>query len=130
MTNCLFYSLFFALFLNISLGSLRYSQVHRVVMSAYKGMFEASVVTVDSKGESTTPYFDKTTLTSYVTKYLDKNLSKYVTDYKVTTKLLKQNNSICALSCTRVSLTTKAKINTFLTYESTQVFTIKSDGQV
>ena len=73
MTNCIFYSLFFVLFLNVSVGSLKYSQIHRTFLSLYKGMFEASTITVSSLGNSITPYFDSSKVETYIGKYFSKN---------------------------------------------------------
>ena len=47
-------------------------------MSIYKGMLEASVITVDDNGESTVPYYDKEVLSNYVTTYLENNIKNYV----------------------------------------------------
>ena len=91
MTNCIFYSLFFALFLNLSFGSLRISQVNRVFMSIYKGMIEASVVTINDQGEPIIPYYSQTTLNSYVDDYLKTNISKYVKEYTLNTLYLEDN---------------------------------------
>lgn len=127
MTNCIFYSLFFALFLNLSFGSLRISQVNRVFMSIYKGLIEASVVTINDQGEPIMPYYSQTTLNSYVDDYLKTNISKYVKDYTLNTKYLEDNlYSVCDENCRVVSINLKAKINVFYEYDRTQTFAIRS----
>ena len=127
MTNCIFYSLFFALFLNISVGSLKFSQVNRVFMSIYKGLFEASVITIDNAGEPTTPYFDKRLVENYVDSYLKENLSKYSKDYNVDVSYPSDNDdSFCKRDCSRVKIGLTAKINAFYSYEKERVFYIES----
>lgn len=127
MTNCIFYSLFFALFLNLSFGSLRISQVNRVFMSIYKGMIEASVVTINDQGEPIMPYYSQTTLNSYVDDYLKTNISKYVKDYTLNTKYLEDSlYNVCDENCRVVSINLKAKINVFYEYDRTQTFAIRS----
>ena len=127
MTNCIFYTLFFTMFLNVSIGSLKYSQVHRTYMAAYKGIFEACSVSVGTNGEPVVPYYNMTKLKKYVTNYFDTNLSKYTTNYTVSMKYLSNRNVICRSNCRRLKLTLNAKINTFYTYSNSQIFTIK-DG--
>ena len=127
MTNCIFYSLFFALFLNLSFGSLRISQVNRVFMSIYKGMIEASVVTINDQGEPIIPYYSQTTLNSYVDDYLKTNISKYVKEYTLNTLYLEDNlYNVCDENCRVVSINLKAKINAFYEYDRTQTFAIRS----
>ena len=128
MTNCIFYSLFFVLFLNISVGSLKYSQIHRTFMSIYKGMFEACTITVDANGEPTTPYFNKEKMDNYIDNYFKVNVSKYTKDYTVTCMYFGGTNSfVCTSECKNVFITLKAKINAFYDYEKTEMFSIK-DG--
>lgn len=121
MTNCIFYSLFFALFLNVSIGSLKFSQVNRVFMSIYKGLFEASVITIDDKGEPTAPYFKKELVESYVDNYLEENLSRYSKDYTVDVSYpsIEENPS-------KVKISLSANINVFYSYEKERVFYIES----
>ena len=129
MTNCLFYSLFFALFLNISFGSLRISQVNRVFMSIYKGMLEASILTISNKGEPIYPYFNEERLEAYVDDYLKENISRYTTRYSVSTQLLMSNGDYCDSICRKVEITLSAKIYTFYHYNKTQTFVIGSASQ-
>jgi len=130
MTNCIFYCLFFALFLNISMGSLKYSQIHRTFMSIYKGMFESCVITVDNNGDPITPYFDSAQIKFLVDNYLKDNLSKYSKDYSVSYKFLSSNNSLlCKKNCRRIKITLTAKINSFYKYDNSQTFAV-ADGDV
>lgn len=127
MTNCLFYAMFFALFLNLSLGSLRYSQINRVFMSIYKGMLEASLLTIDTNGSPVMPYYNKETLNNYVCEYLDHNISRYATDYQISTQFYERDSdSICDTYCRKVVISLKAKINLFYDYEKSQTFTVRS----
>lgn len=127
MTNCIFYSLFFALFLNLSFGSLRMSQVNRVFMSIYKGMLEASVLTIDEDGEPVVPYYNKERLTSYVDNYLKQNISKYLKEYTVNTMYYNDDlTTLCDYDCRKVSINLKGKINLFYNYDRTQTFVIRS----
>ena len=127
MTNCIFYSLFFALFLNLSFGSLRISQVNRVFMSIYKGMLEASVLTIEDNGEPVVPYYNKNTVEIYIDNYLKENISKYTKEYTVNTKYYTENSTTtCEFECRKVSINLKAKINTFYKYDRTQTFVVRS----
>ena len=128
MTNCIFYSMFFVLFLNISIGSLKYSQIHRTFMSIYKGMFEACAVTVDENGEPVNPYYNMDKMDNYINTYFKTNLSKYTKDYTVTYRYIGGTNTfICRSECRNITITLKAKINAFYDYEKTEMFSIK-DG--
>lgn len=125
MTNAIFYSLFFSLFLNISMGSLKYSQVHRTFMSVYKGMFEACLVSVDSKGEPIIPYYNLNEMNSYVNNYFKKNLSKYTKNYVVNIRFMQPTGTtICRTQCRRVRIRLVAEINSFYSYDKTQVFSV------
>ena len=127
MTNCLFYSFFFVLFLNLSFGSLRLSQVNRAFMSIYKGMLEASVLTIDDDGEPVVPYYDKNTFDNYVDDYLRDKISKYTKDYTVTTSYYADSSdTVCEDVCRKVSINLNAKINTFYKYDKTQTFLVRS----
>ena len=127
MTNCIFYSLFFTLFLNLSFGSLRFSQVNRVFASIYKGMLEASVLTINNNGEPVVPYYNKERLGVYVDTYLKENISKYTTKYTVNTEYFNQNGvPTTGDYCRTVSINLKAKINIFFDYDKTQTFVVKS----
>lgn len=131
MTNCIFYAMFFTLFLNMVLGSLRMSQINRVFMSIYKGMLEASVLTIDNSGEPVEPYYNKATFNDYVDDYLKENLSRYTTDYSLETVFLsKDTNTVCTSFCRKVEITLKAKVNFLYTYEKTQVFTVRDKDEL
>lgn len=132
MTNCLFYTMFFTLFLNLSFGSLRYSQINRNFMSIYKGMLEACLITVNTSGEPIFPYFDKTQINDYVVNYLDKNISRYSRDYEVKTTYLVKNldTMICSNKCTVLKISLKARINAFLDYEKDQTFVVRSEEEL
>lgn len=127
MTNCIFYSLFFVLFLNLSFGSLRISQVNRVFMSIYKGMLEASVLTISDNGEPVVPYYNKVTLEKYVDDYLKENISRYTKEYTVNTKYFNDDSyTICESNCHKVSINLKTTINAFYKYDKTQTFVVRS----
>ena len=131
MTNCLFYTLFFALFLNVSFGSLRYAQINRSFMSVYKGMLEASVVTIDKHGEPTIPYYDENKVVEYSNSYLSKNIAKYTKDYSIDITFFdKESGYLCNESCEKVKINLKAKINFFYTYDKSQIFIIKSGDEL
>lgn len=132
MTNCLFYAMFFTLFLNLSFGSLRYSQINRSFMSIYKGMLEACLITINNSGEPIFPYFNETQIDDYVVNYLDRNISKYSRDYDVNTKYLVKDspNNICTSKCTVIEISLNAKINAFLDYQKDQTFIVRSEDEV
>lgn len=131
MTNCIFYTIIFVLFLNISFGSLRFSQVNRSFMSIYKGMLEASVITVDENGESTLPYYDEHAIDTYVNEYLKREISNYVTNYDVNISYInKDTNEVCLKACHALNITLDADINYFYKYHKTQTFIVASRGEV
>lgn len=131
MTNCLFYSMFYVLFLSLSMGSLRFSQINRTFMSIYKGMLEASVLTIDESGEPVVPYYSKEIVQEYVVNYLEKNLKRYTKDYTVNTDFVDENQSqYCTDFCREVKITLKAKINFFYKYEKTQRFLVVTKDQI
>lgn len=124
MTNCIFYTLFFALFLNMSIGSLKYSQVHRTFMSIYRGMFEACSATVGYDGNPSFPYYDANKMNSYLDEYFTQNLARYVKEYSYTYDFLNENASICVNYCGKVQIHLTANINSFYKYDKTQIFSI------
>lgn len=124
MTNCLFFAVFFTLFSMFSYGSLKFSQVNRAFLSCYKGMFEASAVSVDDNGEPMVPYYDASTVRNYVRTYLESEIAKYVSDYKVT---ISYSKPIIKTSKYRaVTLNLTADINLLFKYNKSQTFTILS----
>lgn len=128
MINCIFYTLFFSLFLNISIGSLKYSQIHRTFMSIYKGMFEACTITVNESGEPITPIYNMQKMKSYIDNYFKVNLKKYTNNYKVTYNYIGGTNTfICRSNCRTIEISLNAKINLFFDYQKSEVFTIQ-DG--
>ena len=132
MTNCLFYTMFFVLFLNLSFGSLRYSQINRNFMSIYKGMLEACLITINASGEPIFPYFDKEQVNEYVVNYLDKNISRYSRNYSVKTTYLVRNSDtmVCSSKCSVVKISLNAKINAFIDYSKEQTFVVRSEEEV
>ena len=124
MTNCIFYSLFFALFLNVSIGSLKFSQVHRTFMSLYKGMFEACSVTVGTNGEPVMPFYNMIEMKSYLDGYFKENLNKYVKNYTYSYYFLTSTNTYCTTLCRKVEIRLTANINSLYKYDRTEVFTI------
>lgn len=94
-------------------------------------MVEASVITITSTGEPSIPYYNKEKMTSYINDYLKENLSKYSTDYVITTNYYKtESNAICSSTCRKVAINLKAKINVFYEYDKTQTFVVKSGDQL
>ena len=130
MTNTIFYALFFSLFLNVSVGSLKYSQIHRTFLRVYKGMIEACTITMNTVGAPVEPYFSVKKMKKYVTQYFKENLSKYTDDYTVTYRFVTEDdNVVCKSECRRLYLKLTAKISSFYNYENEQYFTIR-DGDV
>jgi len=130
MTNCLFYSLFFVLFLSTCFGSLRYSQINRSFLSIYKGMLEAALLTIDDNGEPVVPYFNKDRVANYVNTYLDENISKYSKKYTLTTDFIDITSNYCARECRNLKITLKADINEIFKYEKTQLFAVKTKEEL
>ena len=131
MTNCIFYALIFVLFLNFTSGTIKFSEVNRTFMSMYRGIFEASSISIDKNGSPTIPYFDQNLLMNYIAKYLDDNLPKYVTNYEYDCKFIDRNTlEICSEMCRDVTVTLKAEINDFYTYDKTQTFSVYQRGNL
>lgn len=132
MTNCIFYSLIFALFLSFTSGAIDYSRINRSFMSIYKGIFEASTISVDQSGESITPYFDENILKYYLTNYLKDNIGQYCTDYKIKLYYFnREDHSICIDGiCRDVEVTLEAKINFIFDYKKTQSFSVYKKGEL
>lgn len=127
MLNLIFYTLFFALFVNFSFGSLRFSQINRAFMSSYKGLFETCIATIDEEGDAIYPYFDRELLIEETTKYFETNVGKYTKDYALSIAFydddLKAECSYYDYART-VKLSLKANINLLFTYNKEQFFTI------
>jgi len=131
MTNCIFYTLFFTLFLNLSMGSLRYSQINRVFTSIYKGMLEASIVTIGTNGEPTIPYYNTLAVGNYISKYMNENVSRYSKNYTVKTKYTKKDTGgYCLNNCDKLEITLNAEINIFYKYSKTQTFVISNESEL
>ena len=96
-------------------------------MSVYKGMLEASVLTISESGEPVIPYYNQSTLETYIDNYLKENISKYTTKYTVKTAYFESNSqNICINYCRSVSINLKAKIYLFYDYNKTQTFVVRS----
>lgn len=97
-------------------------------MSSYKGLYEASVVTVDKNGEPIFPYFDQGILKNYIFDFLSKNLDRYATNYTLNVDFYKDDGiSECSSSelARNVKLSLKANINFLFKYSKQQSFSIK-----
>lgn len=97
-------------------------------MTSYKGMFEASVITVDEKGEPIYPYYSQPALRKYISEYLEPNIKRYTTNYTLSvTFYLDDGISQCGeedyARCVKLSLS--AHINYLFEYNKTQNFAIK-----
>lgn len=132
MTNCIFYSLIFALFLSFTDGAINYSKINRTFMSIYRGIFEASTISVDELGESIKPYFDEDTLKVYLQEYLAKNLKPYCTDYTVKLYFFNRDDGTICFDdmCRDVNVTLNAKINYLFEYNKTQTFSVYMKGEL
>lgn len=131
MTNCLFYAMFFTLFLNVSFGSLRYSQINRAFTSIYKGMVEACVETIDIHGDDVTPFYNKVRIEKYTNDYFSKEIGKYTKEYTLEIDYFnKDTGQLCNENCNQIKMKLSAKINIFYNYENTQVFSIRSRDEL
>ena len=131
MTNCLFYSLFFVLFLNVSFGALRFSQINRSFMSIFKGMLEASVMTIDIHGEPVVPYYNKNRVVEYSNTYLSKDISRFTKDFTIDIVFYnKETDLLCDDYCNKVKISLNAKINSFYSYDKSQTFVIRSKDEI
>lgn len=132
MTNCIFYSIIFTLFLNFTIGAVTYSEVNRTFMSIYKGVFEASVMTIDENGYEIYPYYNEEILENYLVNYLKPNLEKYVTNYQIKIYYFDHKTDELCLNhfCKDINVTLKAKINYLFNYERSQNFSIYSKDEI
>ena len=119
------------MFLNLSFGSLRYSQINRSFLSIYKGMLEACVLTVDDDGEPVKPYYSHEKVSMYVVTYLNKNIKRFTKEYTLTTTYYDETFSSETNEYSRgLSIKLKAKILNFRTYEKEQRFVIGARGSL
>lgn len=127
MLNIIFFSLGLALFISFSFGGMTYSQINRAFLSMHRGVFEASVVTLDGNSLMNHPYFNETILENYVIDYLERNISSYQKDYSVkiayfdATTFQPRNDH--RADAVRISIT--ADINLFYKYEKSRFFSIE-----
>lgn len=99
-------------------------------MSIYKGMLEASVLTIDENGEPVVPYYGKEAVESYLKEYLGKNISNYAKDYTINANFHDENGEYCTDYCREVAITLHAKINFLYKYEKTQTFLVIGRDQI
>ena len=132
MINCIFFGLFFCLFLSFSFGGMTYSSIHRSFLNMHKSMLEVSIVTIGNDGTDVDPYFHEPTLENYVVNYLKDNIGKYCPTYKANiiyfdadTKAINTNHHANGV---RISIS--GDINTFYTYKHAREFTIDSRGDI
>ena len=132
MTNCIFYSLIFALFLSFTDGAINFSKINRTFLSIYRGIFEASTVSVDDSGEPVEPFFDEHILKIYLSDYLKDNLNPYCKEYTVKLYFFnRDDDTICFNNmCRDVSVTLKAEINYLFNYNKTQIFSVYSRDEL
>lgn len=133
MLNCIFYSLFFVLFIDLSTGSLRLSQINRIFLSTYKGMYEACVVTVGDDGEEIYPYFNQTLINSHIRTFLDEKLTRYTTNYVLTCDFYNEDGiTKCSENdlarCLKINL--KANVNFLFKYDKLQTYSIKDKNNL
>lgn len=132
MGHCIFYALMFALFISFGVGAMNYSSVNRTFLTMYKGVFEASVSSLDKNAKDIKPYFNKNKLEEYVTKYLEDNLTKYVTSYQASIYYFnKSDDTLCTSQyCRAVRITLKTDINYFFHYEKAKNIYINSKDEI
>ena len=128
MEYILFFSIVFGMMINFTLGSIRYSGLNRSLQIMYKGVLEASVVTIDVQGNYRTPYFEKTKLKEYVSNYLENNITQFVNHYDASIYYMnKDNDTMCTKRyCDKVRMSLKADINYFFKFEKAKEFSIIS----
>lgn len=96
-------------------------------MSIYKGVFEASVYTVDDDGEPIEPYYNREVLKKYVTTYFDESIKKYTTDYKLNFIFYKNKSDLVAEQdeySRKVKISLNANINYLFKFNKEQCFSI------
>lgn len=133
MLNCIFYSLFFVLFLNLSTGSLKLSQINRAFLSSYKGIYEASVITVGDDGEPIYPYFSQSLLGQYIHDFVEEKVTRYATNHELSYVFYKEDGvSECGEDdlARSIKIRLKADINYLFSYDKTQTFSIKDKESV
>lgn len=128
MENLIFFTLIASLFINFTFGAMKLSGVNRTFLSMYKGILESSVAYVDKDGYPIKPYFLQDTLEDYVTNYLDKNLTRYVTHYEASIYYFnKEDETICTSEyCQAVKISLKCDINYFFHYSKARNFYINT----
>lgn len=126
MGNIAFYALIFTLFLQFAFGAIDYSGVNRTFLNLYRGVIEASLITVGEDGEPTYPYFDEVTLKENLYSYLDENITRYVTHYTTGIYYFDLEDELMCTShhCSGVKITLKADINYFFHYENAKSYVV------
>ena len=126
MGNIAFYALIFVLFLQFAFGAIDYSGVNRTFLNLYRGVIEASLITVGDDGEPTYPYFDEKALKENLYTYLDENLTRYVTHYTTGLYYFDPEDELMCTShhCSAVKITLKADINYFFHYENAKSYVV------
>lgn len=91
-------------------------------------MYEASVITIDKEGEPIVPYYSQPILKNYVVTYLEKNITRYVTDYDLNVEFFENDgDTVCPNDgfARRVKISLNANINYLFHYNKVQSFSIK-----
>ena len=126
MGNIAFYALIFTLFLQFAFGAIDYSGVNRTFLNIYRGVIEASLITVGDDGEPTYPYFDEIALKENLYTYLDENITRYVTHYTTGIYYFDLEDELMCTShhCSGVKITLNADINYFFHYENAKSYVV------
>ena len=129
MTNCIFYLVMFAYFVNFAFGSINYFGVNRSFTLLYKGVIENACQSVDESGNPIKPYFDKDELIYRAEEYFASTLPRYVTSYDTNYYFFNlEDKSYCTGTyCRGVKISLRAKINIFYTYEKAREFYVTGD---
>lgn len=117
----------------MSVGSLKISQINRAFLCSYKGLYEASVVTVDNNGEPIYPYFSKNILKEYIEDYLSTSIKRYTKNFEIGYKFyLQDGQTECGEKdyARNIKISINANINYLFTYNKTQSISIKDKNNL
>lgn len=90
-------------------------------MTTYKGLFEASAISVGDNGEPIKPIFDYNTLKNYLSTYLEPNIKRYTKEYTLELKQDSKDKSY-------VDVKLDAKINYLFHYSKSVTFFVQEQS--
>lgn len=102
-------------------------------MSSYKGLYEASVVTVGADGEPIFPYFNQQILRSYANEFIGEKVAHFTGNFTLKVNFFQKDG---VTECTEndlarsVKINLKADVNFLYKYNCEKCFSISERSNV